>query len=650
MLARNAIFLITATIIAAFSLSDANSKELIWGENVGPVFAEVARSEDGKDVSVHAGPSDKSRTIAHLKKGSQVRGYNKFKNGWMQLKQPYRGGWVKVSFLKPRAFSKRVTRVDPPDFCLSVRKGPGQKYPKVGCVAIGKRLTLSGVMTADTWLQTRDRKGWARASRVDVGGAVQPVKKAAQSGPSRSLPVSSAMTGDRISLVSPSGQTVPFGPGARILPIRTPHPGGGTAQPPGSGNGQNPPPGAAPPDSYCVGGYCVDPTRGSITENGQPIGVTECARASACLDALTDFVVDTVVEMNEQGDLENSVELPTPGGEGESLLVGADGRVQGFPSGWITAQCGTSEGLDEECLKEAITRFFENQIDIVDGRTPQRDAQTASQQSAPETLAGGGQGGTGSLAPPAEIPGSDDSGSVLTGKKEEGTGGTSETSGDESSGWMTIQPVGGNPPAESGGGLGPSETPGSGKGGDSGWATIQPVGGSAPVFTSEGDDGKDFGGGKKDAPVIGGGGNPPAGPTQGFVVGDPVDSDFGGGGSSDSSSSGPGFGGSAPGVSISEPSEFTGRGGGSGGANESTSGGFSRGDAADFGGGTNVGGNSSVSSGSPSGSSGSDLGSSTAQGVSMSDSSAATGKTGGSSSSGGTGGGVSITKGFKGRR
>ncbi len=637
MLARNTIFLITATIIAAFSLSDANSKELVWGENVGPVFAEVARSEDGKGVSVHAAPSEKSGTIAQLKKGSQVQGYNKFKNGWMQLKRPYKGGWVKVSFLKPRSFEQRVTRVAPPEFCVPLRKGPGSAHPKAGCAGIGQRLTFSGVMTADNWLQLTKGKGWMLVSNIRISPAAvaAPGKVKGKS----TGPVVAPLIPGNTSLKTVSDRFREVGIGTGAVPGL---PGTGTGTGPPREN--VPPPVQNPPGTFCRGEYCYkasepeDPVSG-YTRDGIPIHPINCNTAFNCALVTADYVTAIL-----QGGQETRVLL------NETVAVYADGTIAeiaplGEGEGPVIANCGTAQGIDPECVAQVIQELAQQAAE--EAGPPQN--QMAGSGGGAATLEGGGQGGTGSLAPPAEIPGSGDSGPVLTGKKEEDTDGTSETSGDESSGWMTIQPVGGNPPAESGGGSGPSETAGSGKGDDSGWRTIQPVGGSGPVFTSEGDDGKDFGGGKKDAPVIGGGGNPPAGPTQGFIVGDPVDSDFGGNDSSDSSSSGPGFGGSAPGVSISEPSEFTGRGGVSGGANESTGGGFSRGDAADFGGGSNVGGDSSVSSGSPSGSSGSDLGSSTAQGVSMSDSSAATGKTGGGSSSGGTGG-VSITKGFKGRR
>jgi uncharacterized protein YgiM (DUF1202 family) len=70
-----------------------------WGETVGPVSSRVDRADSEGGLTVRSRPSASSRAVGHLSVGTRVRGYNTFRNGWMQIEGSFAEGWVPVDDL-----------------------------------------------------------------------------------------------------------------------------------------------------------------------------------------------------------------------------------------------------------------------------------------------------------------------------------------------------------------------------------------------------------------------------------------------------------------------------------------------------------------------------------------------------------------------
>lgn len=81
-----------------------------------------------------------------------------------------------------------VTRVDQPDDCLRIRRGPSGSYEIIGCAKMGDRLQLNGVWSSDnSWAQL-ESQGWVYASQIKTD--LKPPYKASAS---RSRPRSQMM-------------------------------------------------------------------------------------------------------------------------------------------------------------------------------------------------------------------------------------------------------------------------------------------------------------------------------------------------------------------------------------------------------------------------------------------------------------------------
>jgi uncharacterized protein YraI len=62
-----------------------------------------------------------------------------------------------------------VRKVDLPDGCLCIRKGPSPSSEKVGCAALGERLVMTGLRSANNWVELSEPgKGWVYANHISA--------------------------------------------------------------------------------------------------------------------------------------------------------------------------------------------------------------------------------------------------------------------------------------------------------------------------------------------------------------------------------------------------------------------------------------------------------------------------------------------------
>ena len=160
--------IILTNLVFSHPYSNSNADELTWGNNVGPVSAYVDQTDHANGLTIRASPSADSQTVGYIPSGTKIRGSSEFKSGWVKLISPVDTGWVNIGFLKPRPIEGMVTKVDNTELCLPIRAGPAASQQKVGCGQIGEVLNLTGIMTADNWLQLTDRRGWVDASSIQL--------------------------------------------------------------------------------------------------------------------------------------------------------------------------------------------------------------------------------------------------------------------------------------------------------------------------------------------------------------------------------------------------------------------------------------------------------------------------------------------------
>ncbi len=103
-------------LVAIMTALPGNSfAKAMWGQTTGLVSAQVIRSNSGSGVAVRSGPSSGSRVMGHLSPGARVQGFSRFANGYMNLKQPYRSGWIPVGSLTLLGSTAQVIGVDQPE-------------------------------------------------------------------------------------------------------------------------------------------------------------------------------------------------------------------------------------------------------------------------------------------------------------------------------------------------------------------------------------------------------------------------------------------------------------------------------------------------------------------------------------------------------
>ncbi len=136
-----------------------------WGQSFGMIAATVVKTDDARGLIIRSKPSDSSEPLGYLPAGTELRGCNDFRDGWMRLQTPSSGGWVNMANLKPVGGEAKVIAVDKPDLCLPVRKGPGEWYEKTGCAEMGQKLQLSGIWSVNNFAQL-ENGGWINASEI----------------------------------------------------------------------------------------------------------------------------------------------------------------------------------------------------------------------------------------------------------------------------------------------------------------------------------------------------------------------------------------------------------------------------------------------------------------------------------------------------
>ncbi len=148
------------------------------GSAMGPISGTVSGGDAPGGLTVSAGPMNGAEVLGYLAPGARITGYNVFSNGWMQLRTPFDGGWIRMEYLQPRGARGLVTSVDYPEGCLRVRSGPSSAYQKVGCLAHGQRVQLSGMWTVNNWAEVVEPvHGWVSGNQISssLNPVVNPV-------------------------------------------------------------------------------------------------------------------------------------------------------------------------------------------------------------------------------------------------------------------------------------------------------------------------------------------------------------------------------------------------------------------------------------------------------------------------------------------
>jgi len=299
----NASKFIPLAILAGLLLSvpslGSEDEKLVWGENVGFVFAHVDRIDNEKGLAIRASPSAEGSVLGYLPKGTKILCYNQFKDGWVKLRGHTAAAWVNLKFLKPIPFDGTVTKVDQQDLCLGIRAAPGASREKVGCAQIGEALKFTGVMTSDNWIQLADRRGWVSASSVEVSlSASQPV-------PSSPTKPSAASEGSaqRPSAEKGSGATAPEVKKGDVV--------------------------------MCSGGWCVDYEKAKVTHKGKVVSNVDCFKDNVCAGIVGQHHVAKAI-------LDGSIAFG-------KFKLSAAGSISNL-AGTEVANCGEMGGIDHKCV------------------------------------------------------------------------------------------------------------------------------------------------------------------------------------------------------------------------------------------------------------------------------------------------------------
>jgi len=312
---------LSLSLLVAFVSSISEASEMVWGESVGLISATVSAPVDARGVPVRSAPSMEGEILAHLEVGTTVQGENIFANGWARLKSPVRGGWIRLSNLKPHPFEGIVIKVGQSDLCLPLKKGPGSAHENLDCAQIGETLKFSGVATREGWLQLSGRKGWAPLSSVHAaaltagGTAPETIKPLA----TREAPAAER---------SPQKQVPPVQAqaGPSKIPSETKAEEKGEAK-------------------ACVGEWCVDFSSDTITRAGKPQSFVDCARDNTCARILSEFWVAV---------LEDEAHVDIPISSSTVLRLGKDGTIRSPSSGNVFANCQGSSGPDSACIMDFL--------------------------------------------------------------------------------------------------------------------------------------------------------------------------------------------------------------------------------------------------------------------------------------------------------
>ena len=128
-------------MVAATSMPSLESSA--FAQTIGVVSGTVEKGDSERGLTVRSGPSPDAEPLAFLPPGTPVRGFNDFRNGFVKLMAPMCVGWVLMENIKPVGGEATVSKIDKPDLCLRVRKGPSGQYEKVSSRGTGAETSVN---------------------------------------------------------------------------------------------------------------------------------------------------------------------------------------------------------------------------------------------------------------------------------------------------------------------------------------------------------------------------------------------------------------------------------------------------------------------------------------------------------------------------
>jgi hypothetical protein len=327
-------------VTSAYSITNAD--ELKWGENVGPVFAHVKRTDDASGLTVRASPSPQGKPLAHLVPGTEIRAYNEFKSGWVKIKSPIQKGWVNLEFVTASPAEGTVTKVDNSELCLPIRAGPASSFKKVDCTQIGEVLKLTGIMTSGNWLQLKDRRGWVEASSVQLPPeAIQGVEAKTKTPNVSSVTQANPSREKSVAAVPKLGSTVEKASVSKKAHARS------TVTLPSVARSTAPPPKAAPikqelPPMVCSGGWCVNFKSSEVTYNGKAVAGIECFKDGMCASIVGQHHA-------QKAAVDGFITF------GNFKLL-ANGVILNSESGQMLVNCNAKGGIDHKCVASFLVK------------------------------------------------------------------------------------------------------------------------------------------------------------------------------------------------------------------------------------------------------------------------------------------------------
>jgi hypothetical protein len=354
--------IILVNLVFSHSYSNSIADDLKWGNNVGPVWAYVDQTDHANGLTIRASPSEDSQTLGYLPPGTKIRASGEFKSGWVKLISPVDTGWVNIGFLKPRSIDGMVTKVDNAELCLPIRAGPAASQQKVGCAQIGEGVNLTGIMTADNWLQLTDRRGWVDASSVQL-----PIEAPQAVGTKTETPsVTSAGPAASPSREKPTTTPPQLGsPAVKAEKI----PSSPSLTPPASAQITPPavkpaPETREPAAATCSGGWCVNFDNSQVTHEGKEVAGIECFKNDTCASIVAHH---HAAEAAAKG-------FMTFG----NFKLFADGIILDSGSSKLLASCMTKARVDEKCVANFLRK-------TVAGTTEENKKGSVSEKAAKPT-------------------------------------------------------------------------------------------------------------------------------------------------------------------------------------------------------------------------------------------------------------------------
>jgi hypothetical protein len=114
-----------------------------FGDNVGIISGKVEKGDSDRGLTVPSTPSPTGPPMAYLPVGTAIRGSTTFKNGFVKIEVPVKGGWAPMDFLSPTGGEAVVAKVDKPDLCLRSERA-FNRHEQVGC-EMGQNMELTGL-------------------------------------------------------------------------------------------------------------------------------------------------------------------------------------------------------------------------------------------------------------------------------------------------------------------------------------------------------------------------------------------------------------------------------------------------------------------------------------------------------------------------